>query len=177
MVTLTTERLVLRPWRDDDADFLFDLYSRWEVARYLGAEPAVMRTRDEAVASIERRRALDHPLYGVWAVATADDQLVGTVLLKPIPLSDGESPHQEGADDVEVGWHLHPDAWGNGYATEAAAAVLDHAFDQGLSRVVAVTYPQNLASQAVCRRLGMTHLGLSRRYYGVEAELFEKLAG
>jgi RimJ/RimL family protein N-acetyltransferase len=171
--TITTDRLRLRPWRDEDADFLLDMQSRWEVVRFLGANPTVMTTREEALASIARRRAVDHPVHGIWAITTAaDDRLAGTLLLKPIPLSAGETT--DGPEEVEIGWHLHPDAWGKGYATEAAAAVLDDAFRAGLERVVAVTYPDNHASQAVCRRLGMTHLGRSSRYYDLEMELFEK---
>lgn len=164
---------MLRPWRDDDADFLLDLESRWEVVRFLGAHPTAMRSRKDALASIARRRAIDDPILGIWAITkAADGRLVGNLLLKPIPLSAGEP--SGGSSEVEIGWHLHPDAWGHGYATEAAAAVLDDAFSRGLAKVLAVTHPDNQASQAVCRRLGMTHLGRTSRYYDALNELFEK---
>jgi RimJ/RimL family protein N-acetyltransferase len=167
-------RLVLRPWRDDDADFLLDLESRWDVVRFLGAHPKTMTAREEALASIARRRAIDDPIHGIWAIATAaEGRLVGNLLLKPIPLSTDEPSSQP--NDVEIGWHLHPEAWGHGYATEAAEAVLHDAFNRGLAKVVAVTNPDNHASQAVCRRLGMTHLGRTTRYYDAPHELFEKL--
>ena len=175
MRSITSDRLVLRPWRDDDADFLLDLESRWEVVRFLGAHPTPMRTREEALASIARRRAVDHPIHGIWAIATAADVLVGNLLLKPIPVSAGEP--SVGRAEVEIGWHLHPGAWGHGYATEAAEAVLADAFSRGLSEVLAVTDPENQASQAVCRRLGMTSLGRTTRYYDAPHELFEKLPG
>ncbi|MEV4536383.1 GNAT family N-acetyltransferase [Asanoa sp. NPDC049518] len=169
MRTITSDRLLLRPWQDDDADFLLDLESRWEVVRFLGPHPVVMSSRAEALASIARRRAFDDPIHGIWLIAAAG-RPVGNLLLKPIPLSAG----QEDPGDVEIGWHLHPDAWGHGYATEAASVVMADAFDRGLRRVVAVTMPENQASQAVCRRLGMTHLGRTTRYYGTIKELFEK---
>jgi RimJ/RimL family protein N-acetyltransferase len=172
MRSLATARLQLRPWADDDAAFLLDLQSRWEVVRFLGAHPAVMRTRAEALASIRRRRALDHPVHGIWLIATADGQRVGNLLLKPAPLSDGEPPADPA--DVEIGWHLHPDHWGHGYATEAAGAVLDDAFGRGLPAVIAVTDPANHASQAVCRRLGMAARGRTARYYDTVTELFER---
>jgi predicted GNAT family acetyltransferase len=57
------------------------------------------------------------------------------------------------------GWHLHPGAWGHGYASESAEAVLAHAFALGLNRVLAVTNKNNAASQAVARRIGMAHIG------------------
>jgi RimJ/RimL family protein N-acetyltransferase len=169
--TITTDRLLLRPWRDDDAGFLLDLESRWEVVRLLGPHPVTMSTREEALASVARRRAVDDPIHGIWLItAVGDGRRLGNLLLKPIPLSAGEG----GPGDVEIGWHLHPDAWGHGYATEAAEVVMADAFDRGLPRVIAVTMPENHASQAVCRRLGMTHLGRMTRYYGSTMELFEK---
>lgn len=127
--TITSDRLRLRPWRDDDADFLLDLESRWDVVRFLGARPTTMRTREDALASIARRRAVDDPIHGIWAITVAaDGRLVGNLRLKPIPLSTCEPDNRP--NDVEIGWHLHPDAWGQGYATEAAEAVLDDAFSR-----------------------------------------------
>ena len=174
MRTITSDHLLLRPWRDDDADFLLDLESRWDVVRFLCARPTTMSTREEALASIARRRAVDDPIHGIWAItAAADGRLLGNLLLKPILLSTCEPSDRP--NDVEIGWHLHPDAWGQGYATEAAEAVLDDAFSRGLAKDLAVTNPDNHASQAVCRRLGMTHLGCTTRYYDTPNELFEKL--
>ncbi|WP_203909246.1 GNAT family N-acetyltransferase [Rhizocola hellebori] len=170
MRTITSDRLLLRPWHDADADFLLDLESRWEVVRFLGAHPTTMRTKDDALASIRRRRAIEHPIHGIWAITTANELLVGNLLLKPIRLSAGESCSEP--NDVEIGWHLHPDAWGHGYATEAAQTVLHDAFGRGLGKVLAVTHPDNHASQAVCRRLGMTALGRTTKYYDTVSELF-----
>jgi RimJ/RimL family protein N-acetyltransferase len=171
--SIASDRLLLRPWHEDDADFLLDMESRWEVVRFLGPTPRVLKTREEAVASIRHRRGLDHPVHGIWAITTDDGQLVGNLALVPIPLSAGEPPAVP--PEVEIGWHLHPDAWGNGYATEAARTVLDDAFARGLTKVLAVTNLGNDASQAVCRRLGMAHLGRTTRYYDTTKELFQKL--
>jgi len=179
--TLTSDRLILRPWRDDDADFVLDLYSRIEVQRYIGAVPTLLQTREEALARITRWRELRHPLathpaHQIWAVELTDShELVGTLLLKSIPASPGAgqpAAAPEPSGDTEIGWHFHPDHWGNGYAVEAASAVLAHAFAAGLDRVVAVTNPANLASQRVCTRIGMTHLGATDAYYGLSCELF-----
>jgi RimJ/RimL family protein N-acetyltransferase len=96
----------------------------------------------------------------------------GTLLLKSIPAS-GETLPLQPSGETEIGWHFHPDYWGRGYASEAAGAVLAHAFDNGLERVVAVTAPANTASQRVCLRIGMTHRGQTNRYYNATCELFE----
>ena len=163
---LETERTRLRLWRVDEADRFLDTYSRWEVARWLGATPTLLRSREEAVTRIERWavRAGEHPGRGLWAIERKDDGAVaGTVLLVPVPDGDGA---------IEVGWHLHPDSWGYGFATEAARAVLDRAFADGLDEAIAVVRPGNTASTAVCARLGMEPLGLTDRYYGTQLDLF-----
>ncbi|MPQ99659.1 GNAT family N-acetyltransferase [Modestobacter sp. I12A-02628] len=163
---LRTERLLLRPWTTSPADLIrmVDIYSRDEVTRWIGGPPTL--TMPELVA----RWALVHQLderNGCWAVERADGVVAGTVLLRPLP---------DGIGEVEVGWHLHPDSWGQGRATEAARAVVDRAFGLGLPEVYAVVRPGNEASLAVCRRLGMTPLGRMRRWYDTELEVFRSLA-
>ncbi len=173
MERLRTERLVLREWLPDDADFVLDMYSRWDVQRFIGRVPRLMADRAEAVERIARWRSLVLPApQGIWAVTVGEGgRLLGTVLLHDIPASGAETPLPP-SGDVEIGWHFHPDAWGHGYATEAARAVLRHGFDGGLPQVVAVTHPENLASQQVCRRIGMEHQGQTGRYYDTTCELF-----
>ncbi|WP_455835456.1 GNAT family N-acetyltransferase [Pseudarthrobacter siccitolerans] len=177
--SLETERLILRPWEPEDAGFVLDLYSRWEVQRFIGNHPQVMREHAEAEERIRVWQAMDHPLHGAWAVQLKEaghrrntTPLAGTLLLKSIPASGEELPLQP-SGDTEIGWHFHPDHWGHGYATEAATAVLAYALDGGLERVVAVTAPANTASQRVCLRIGMTHRGQTNRYYNALCELFE----
>nr|WP_239521662.1 GNAT family N-acetyltransferase [Geodermatophilus sabuli] len=162
-----TGRLRLRPWttRRDDLSRLTDLYGRDEVTRWLGGPPSV--TPVELVARWAGVCAGEGP-FGVWAVEVAGVATVaGTVLLKPLPGGVGE---------VEVGWHLHPDCWGRGYATEAARAVIDRGFAAGLPEVYAVVRPGNVASAAVCTRLGMQPLGRMRRWYDVELDAFRLMA-
>ncbi|WP_432245121.1 GNAT family N-acetyltransferase [Arthrobacter sp. G.S.26] len=171
MQTLETARLRLRPWEPGDAGFVLDLYSRWDVQRFIGSTPRVMVDPAEATERINAWRTMDHPVHGVWAVEVKEaGTLAGTLLLKSIPAS-GPVPLQP-SGDTEIGWHFHPDAWGRGYATEAAAAVLAYAFGHGLPAVVAVTNPANAASQRVCARIGLAHQGRTDRYYNATCELF-----
>jgi RimJ/RimL family protein N-acetyltransferase len=166
-----TERLIARPWTDDEADLarIFDTYSRPEVTRWLG-NPRPMETLDEAAAAVRRWAAVStaDPHLGVWALQRRDDAtVVGTVLVKLLPNTDGSPP-----GDLEVGWHLHPDAWGHGYATEAARVAVGRAFSAGVPGIFAVVRPGNEPSMAVCRRLGMRSIGLTSRWYDTELEGF-----
>jgi len=170
---LRTERLLLRAWTTSPEDVarLRDIYGRDEVTRWLGGTPSIpaeeLPGRWAAVSARDDR-------FGCWAivpVAAAEGEkrgrVAGTVLFKPLP---------NGVGEVEVGWHLHPDSWGHGYATEAAQAVIDRGFAAGLPEVYAVVRPGNEASLAVCRRLGMESLGRMRRWYDVELEAFRLVA-
>lgn len=170
-VVYETDRLVVRDWVDTDEDRVFDIYRRWEVSRWLGAEPRVMTDRGAAAKVIERWNARNQdPAYGVWAVEERSTGTVaGTVLLVPLPQpSDGSASKGE----IEVGWHFHPDAWGRGLATEAARGAIAHGFKAGLGEIYAVVRPDNAASLAVCRRLGMRSIGRTNRWYGAELEAF-----
>lgn len=157
-----TERLVVRAWTDDVADLarLADLYSRPELTRFLGE----FRDNLTEVLTRWRDRMAGDPRQVVAAIEVRDTGTVaGTILYKPLP----------GVEHMEVGWHLHPDAWGRGYATEAARGVVKRGFRLGVPEVFAVVRPDNHRSQAVCRRLGMRHLGRTTAYYDMELELFQ----
>jgi len=169
-VVFETERLVVRDWADADGDRVFDIYRRWEVSRWLGADPKVMSDRDTASRVIERWNERNQdPLYGVWAVEEKTIGVVaGTVLLVPLP----EPADETGKGEVEVGWHFHPDAWGRGLATESARAAIAHGFRGGIGEIYAVVRSDNHSSLAVCRRLGMRALGRTDRWYGAELESF-----
>jgi RimJ/RimL family protein N-acetyltransferase len=163
-IVAETERLVIRPWHPDDADRLFDMLRRDEVVKWIGGQP--MTERSEAVARIERYGAMlaAEPRFGAWAaVERASGMPAGSVVLKPLP---------DGAGEVEIGWHFHPDRWGRGLASEAAAALLARGFADGLDEIWAVTYLDNNPSVAVCRRIGMHLLGVTHRWYHEPSFMF-----
>ena len=164
---LETDRLVVRDWSHDDADRLLDIYSRPDVVRFLGAAPRLMASLDAAHDRIDRAlarngedRAAGLPT-GWWAVERkGTGVVVGSVALVPI---DGS---REPEAPVEVAWTLHPDSRGDGYATEAARAVLGRGHEAGIPEILALTDPANTPSQAVCRRLDLALTGTSEQYYG-----------
>lgn len=168
---IATERLLLRPFTLADAEFLFDLFSRPEVARWSGTGRPMTRL-GEAIGRIRSMgdRAGDHGATGVFAVER-DGSAVGMAILAPIPASAGFDRR-----DIEIGWHFLPSVWGNGYATEAGGALAERAFAAGFAEVLAVTDPDNARSQAVCRRLGMEDLGLRDDWYDHRLRAFRLVA-
>jgi RimJ/RimL family protein N-acetyltransferase len=170
-----TERLVLRHWEEQDLEAFFDLYSREDVVRWLGAHPRrPLATMQEARERLGRWRAHERGLaspLGLWAMVpcAAGEEPVGTLLL--LPLSDDGGP----TGLVEVGWHLHPRHQGQGLATEAARAVLDLAGQTGLDQVLALTDLDNIASQRVATRLGMQDEGVTGRWFGLTMRQYRKV--
>lgn len=159
-----TERLLIRPWRPEEADRFFDMHRRMEVARWIGGRP--MQSRDEAAALIERyaERLAEDPRFGAWAVVERSAAVpAGSVLLKPLPNGDGE---------IEIGWHFHPDSWGRGLAREAAAPLRDLGFSYGIEEIWAVTHLDNERSIRVCRAIGMRQLGVTHRWYQEPSRMF-----
>ena len=147
---IETERLVLRDWREEDAEPFIRHTNTPAVMRWLGG----VQTEEVARQAIEGRvvRWQRERGFTFWVVERKDDRaLLGFCGLK---LADTEGSPIEG--EHEVGWRLREDAWGQGYAKEAAIASLDHAFGQlGAVRVVAVTYKENGPSWGLMERLGM----------------------
>jgi RimJ/RimL family protein N-acetyltransferase len=159
---LVTERLVLRPLRDEDLEPL---------AAVLG-DPVTMRffprprTREETrvwIARNQERYAVDG--HGLWAVERRADGAFlgdcGLVMQRP-----------EGVPEVEVGYHFAREHWGQGYATEAAAACVRLAFEVlRVPRVIALVRPENTPSARVAQRLGM-HAARRVEHAGLEHDLF-----
>ncbi|ROT32759.1 GNAT family N-acetyltransferase [Micromonospora sp. HM5-17] len=165
-----TDRLVVRDWTQEPADLdrVFDMYSRPEVVRFLNVPLFPLRDRAGAAETVRRwqaRNAIFGAGYGIWAVQRRDNDLVvGTTMLKPLPGTD----EAKLTDDIEVGWHLHPDSWGQGYATEAARGAIERGFALGVDEIYAVVSPGNEASMRVARRIGMTAIGRRTSWYGGE---------
>lgn len=159
-----TKRVIVRPWQFAEADRFFDMHRRIEVAKWIGGHPMIERAQaTELLETMQRRTATD-PRFGSWAVIERTSGIVaGSVLLKALPDGNGE---------IEIGWHLHPDSWGRGLATEAGRAVLEYGFDLGLKEIWAVTHLDNDRSARVCSKLGMRLLGVTERWYHTPSLMF-----
>src|SRR5687767_4856251 len=143
---LTTERLALRRFTPDDIDWLANFHADEEITGYLGG------TKDcAAVEEMLNVRILkyyeERPGLGGWAtIERATGQRVGFHLVNNI----------QGETILQIGYGLIRPAWGKGYATEMAAAVLRYGFvDLKLPRIAGITHIDNVASQQVLLKVGL----------------------
>ncbi|ASU38172.1 GNAT family N-acetyltransferase [Herbaspirillum sp. meg3] len=141
-------RILLRPWRKSDLEPCAAMNADPEVMRYF---PAVLN-RSESDYLVQRiEEHISEHGFGLWVLEIPGElSFAGFVGLLRVPFDAHFSPA------VEIGWRLVPQAWGKGYATEAAQAVLSHAFNVlGMKEIVSFTTAGNKRSQAVMRRIGM----------------------
>lgn len=143
---LETDRLVLRDIEEDDAEALADLWTDQDVTRYMGGP----RDYDNMISVFEQDAAAnDLRIYDLWPlIEKSSNQVVGHC-----GLSDKDI---EGELEIELVVVLARKAWGQGYATEIAAALLEYAFETaGLTRVIALVDPNDESSKHVALHVGM----------------------
>jgi RimJ/RimL family protein N-acetyltransferase len=147
---LATERLGLRRFTPEDRDWLCAFYDDEDVTRFLGG-----RLTPEGVDALMRERIFDyydsHPGLGMWVTVERESGApIGFHLLNTI----------RGETIIQVGFGLDKSAWGKGYATEMARALLRYGFvDLGLPRICAMASLGNLASQRVLTKIGLRRNG------------------
>jgi RimJ/RimL family protein N-acetyltransferase len=146
---IETARLILRPWRASDLPLFAEQNADPVVMRYL-VGPLTRAASDAYAARAEQHLA--ETGFCKWAVeAPGVAPFIGAVGLSRVTFAASFTPA------VEVAWRLHRRYWGRGYATEAARAAIADGFTRvGLTEIVALTTLDNMASQRVMQRLGMT---------------------
>lgn len=145
MPVLHTQRLLLRPFTEDDLDAYAQIVADPEVVRFLGDG----RTADRDEAWRHMALLLGHEVLRGWTNNAVVDRASGRLL--------GRAGlwQPEGWPGLEVGWVLARSAWGHGYATEAAAAWRDWAFDHlGVPELISVIHRDNTRSAKVAERIG-----------------------
>jgi RimJ/RimL family protein N-acetyltransferase len=147
-----TERLALRRWRAADEAALAAIDGDPEVTRYLGHP--IDRAATAAFYARVQQHWAEHG-FGFYAVESREPAIAGRF----IGFVGVGYPTflPELAARLELGWRLARHAWGRGLATEAATAVRDHAFEVlGLAELISIIHPDNVRSQRVAAKLGMT---------------------
>ncbi len=166
---LETERLVIRPYRDDDASPLHEVFGSPEVMKWTPSAPSkdVAETA-QRLARTMAFTARQPPGMGLWALELKSTSgFLGQVGLFPV---EGKGP------EVEVAYELAPRVWGHGYATEAARALVDYGFAElRLRRIVALILPDNARSRNVASKCGLTLEGPAR-FYGLDLVVYAREA-
>lgn len=157
VTTLHTERLRLEPITDRHYVGMRKMSADAEVMRFLNhGQP---QSEEETRAGIERiQRRWKEWGYSWWALIENDSgEMIGAACLQHLG-GDAARP-------LEIGWRLVREAWGKGYASEAARAIVRHAFNVvGADEVYAVADPDNADSIKVMQRLGMQYVGIETHY-------------
>jgi RimJ/RimL family protein N-acetyltransferase len=152
VIALETDRLLLRGWRDDDLDVLAALNADPEVMRHI-LDGSVRDRRQSAAGLQKMMRDWEERGYGLFAVEVRETgALIGWAGLAVPEFLPEVMPA------VEIGWRLSREAWGHGYATEAASAALRFGFaDRGLDRIISIRHVENVRSARVMEKLGLSY--------------------
>ena len=165
MIILETNRLILRHLVNDDLDDLFALYSDPEIRQYF---PEGLLNLAETKEELEWHMN-GHPKYpelGLWATIHKETgKFIGRCGLLPWEI--------DGKLEVEIAYLLDKSFWHQGLATEAAQGILKYGFEKlNLSRLICLIDPENISSQRVAERIGMT---LERKVDGIAGDNYPTL--
>lgn len=166
---INSARLYLRKTTINDIPIFLKLDGQKEVMRYIGK--GTIRTNPEhykaAIPRIIRQYEEGNGFGLWWAIEKESQQEIGWFILKPLP--DGK--------EIEIGYRLFPECWGKGYATEMTKSLIEYGVkDLGLKKIVAVTHPENIASQKVLLKSGLKAIGKTK-YLDFEVDKFEFTTG
>ncbi|MFI5140526.1 MAG: GNAT family N-acetyltransferase [Sphingobacteriales bacterium] len=150
MKIIETPRLILRTWKQEDAQSYLAMNNDPKVVEFLRG---TMNLSEVNVFINAMNIQSDQKGYTLWATELKETgEMIGFIGLNFIDFAAHFAPA------VEIGWRLGSQYWGKGYATEGALASLDFGFNQaGLSEIVAITVPVNTRSRAVMEKIGMKH--------------------
>lgn len=153
---IETERLCLVEIEEEHIDAIYDIFSRAEVTKYYGMAPFDKKEQaGNMILSFAKNYTEKHVTR--WGITVKEtSEFIGTVGLNNL---------QMWAKRAEIGYDIHPSFWKKGYAYEAAIEIVKYSFQQlQLFRLVAITYPDNVASSSLLVKLGFQKEGLLRGY-------------
>ncbi|MCF6200175.1 MAG: GNAT family N-acetyltransferase [Hyphomicrobiaceae bacterium] len=159
---LQTQRLLLRPLWPDDLPLAAQIMRNPRIVFWRKKRVSLNEIR----AGIKRSKKMNDWGLGWWLIFDLQsNRLVGSAMLQPL----------ENTFEIEIGYHILPEFWGHGYASEAARQVLAHGFEiLGLPNIRAVILPRNRPSLRLIEKLGfgqrgtLLHVNLLHRYFKLE---------
>ncbi len=160
MIILKTGRVLLRTFAETDFNALYSILSDGEVMRFIGNQ----KPKNKKLARAELTYWIEHQNrfgFSQWAIIE-NNNLIGRAGLN----------HLDGSEKIELGYLLQKPAWGRGLATEIARALVEYANDNQIKPIVAVTHPENTASQQVLQKAGLKAAGVAF-FYGKKCSYFE----
>jgi len=167
---LESKQLYLREFTYNDADDYFRLNSDADVMKYIKPPETDINVIKENIKKIHKYY-LKNPGLGDWACFEKEsNEFIGFF----------ELAHLDNTEEVEVGYRLHKKYWNKGYATEMTKVLIDYGFNKmGLEQIVGITHPENIASQKVLLKSGLTYVkdavfyGFLDKYYAIEKKTKE----
>ena len=164
-ILLESERLYLKEFNINDVDSLFRLNSNADVMKYIRPPETNINIIIKLINKIIKYYD-DNPGLGVWAgYEKQSDEFIGFF----------ELAHLDTTDEIEVGYRLFKEYWGQGYATEMTKTLINYGFNKmGLDQIAGITHPENIASQKVLLKSGLAYIkdavfyGFLDRYYTIE---------
>lgn len=148
--TLESERLLLRPWCEEDFEPFAKMNSDPRVREYF---PSLLTREESDISAGIAKEWIEKNGWGFWAVSVKDlADFIGFIGMQNVPFDAPFTPA------VEIGWRLAFEHWDKGYATEGALAALKFGFETlKLNEIVAFTALENRRSRKVMEKIGMTH--------------------
>lgn len=168
--SIETSRLLIRPWRLDDAHDALAIFGAEQVTRWLA--PSIETITDEA--AMRRRLSswiglTEPPPVGHWVVRDRlGGRLIGSGQIVPLP---------PGNQDLLVGFETAPGQWGHGFGAEIGHALAHYGFESGLDEILAVVRTRNERAQAVAERIGMEWVGETEKYFGLRLHVYRLRRG
>lgn len=167
-----SERLKFRLLTEKDAELLFELDQDSEVMRHIsGGKKTTWQEMEDFYIPRLNAYTVPEKGWGLWKVTIVDsNEFIGWVLVRPMnffkddldltKLAFEKNPKEEVEfDNLEIGWRFIKDAWGKGYATEAATAIINELItDKTIKKISAVAMQDNIGSINIMKKLGMSFI-------------------
>lgn len=168
-LTLETDRLRLTPMQPEDVDISKAVLCDAQVMRYVDDPMTPDAVEDDMINSVKRGAG---GRIGLWVVTQKETgKKIGTSVLMPVPIEHDDYdwlllvPDTYPDAQIEVGYLFVPDAWNQGFATEACTRLVRFAFEEtALAEIVATTDPENVRSHNVLQKSGLRKIGFKRAY-------------